>query len=170
MIQYLALALTVFLATDGTSRPLKKKRAKPRFDIYLLANSKLNAVDASRRPLARLRLAPRPLLTLSDIVRYKWKTHTISLKRNSLKRLKAQRLDRDVHGVPFVVVVTGGKRVYLGGFWTDLSSASFSNPVIVFRRTGLKLERAYPTPRFGRGPDPRLHPKIYAALKAAHKL
>jgi len=81
-------------------------------------------------------------------------------------------------GNPFVVVVNG-ERIYLGLFTTSVGSAPFAVPTILVDHRSYEtnqpsdtivIDRAYPSPSFGVGPDPRGDPRIKAALKALHKL
>jgi len=67
----------------------------------------------------------------------------------------------------------------LGAFTISLSSMSFAVPsimvdgrVMATNRAPdiLVIDRAYPGPSFGVGPDPRGNPRIKAARAALHKL
>jgi hypothetical protein len=122
------------------------------FGIYLLKDEKISAVDALRLKLDDIALRDKPLFTLDDFVCYSWKDHWFKLTPEALKRLPkaAPPENRLLKGIPFVLLVNG-ERVYLGAFWTSISSLSFPNPVIVademWLASGLNwltIDRAYP--------------------------
>ena len=146
------------------------------FAIYLVAD----AVDATitgygRGDWSRLRLEASPLITGDDLVSYEWSTHSMKLRPDALAKIPARP---SVSGKPFVVVANG-KSVYLGVFLSILSSASFAVPTIRVDAQmvspnqppdTLVIDRAYPSPSFGAGPDPRGDERIKAALTASGKL
>lgn len=120
--------------------------------IHLLADEKMNAADALRLNLDQIPLQKKPLYTLDDFVCYSWEDHWFKLTPEALKRLPkaAPPENRLLKGIPFVLLVNG-ERVYLGAFWTSISSISFPNPVIVademWLASGLNwltIDRAYP--------------------------
>ena len=74
-------------------------------------------------------------------------------------------------GLPFVVL-SGNERLYLGAFWTGVSSEAFPHPVVVVEsmdRLGFRIEGGYPTGG-GDPADPRADPRLLAALRHAGKL
>ena len=77
--------------------------------------------------LNELTLEESPVLTLNDIRQFYWDKQEFTLKDGSLSEL----LNRDipVSGLPYVLAVNG-KRIYMGKFWTPLSSAWPYSPSI----------------------------------------
>jgi hypothetical protein len=83
-----------------------------------------------------------------------------------------------VQGLPFVVVANG-QRIYLGTFFTGISSMSSAIPTIVVNKQimakdqpkdVLVIDRGYPMDSFGKGTDPRDDPRIKSALASLNKL
>jgi len=100
--------------------------------------------DASRPenyPLPGLILDKQPLFTEQDIVWYDWQSQQILLKPEALRRLpQIHKPPVNVFGVPFMVAVNG-QRIYLGAFWTSVSSRSSGVPTIelgVFREARMQ--------------------------------
>ncbi|MCC6354977.1 MAG: hypothetical protein IT577_13895, partial [Verrucomicrobiae bacterium] len=121
-----------------------------------------------------IRLADSPVISAADIIRYDFVDHSMKLRAEALARLP--RLTSP--GTAFVVLAEG-KRIYVGAFTTCASSIPISVPTIMVDRRALVtnqppdvlvIERAYPQPSFGVGPDPRGDPRIKAALAALGKL
>jgi hypothetical protein len=139
------------------------------FAIYLLAEPVDPRITGyGRGDWSQLRLAASPLITGEDLISYDLSTHAMRLRREALARIPRPPVD----GTPFVVVANG-QRIYLGLFITILSSHSFAVPAIVTDAQMLTpkqpadtlvIARAYPTPSFGSGPDPRGDERIKAAL------
>lgn len=83
-----------------------------------------------------------PVLTIDDFVSYTWEEHTFELTKEGQKKLDFRV---GVDGKPFMVVVDG-KIVYEGAFWTNISSAIYTNPVIIIDNPNqYKIEQAYPS-------------------------
>lgn len=121
-----------------------------------------------------LRLSASPLISGEDIVSYDLTRHMMRLRAETLSRIPRP----PVEGMPFVVVVNG-ERIYLGAFTTCLSSMSVAVPSILVDRqmmvsdhptNTLVIDRAYPSPSFGVGPDPRNDERVKSALAAMNKL
>jgi hypothetical protein len=141
------------------------------FAIHLLQATSETAAEAIRSPLDELPLQKEPLLTLDDFTSYSWKDHSFGLTPAAEKKIPSPR---SVFGMPFVVA-SHGKRLYLGAFWTSVSSASFTNPVIDVFECRLKrrwqIARAYPGTGVGEPlEDPRANPAIKEAFEKAGKL
>ena len=88
--------------------------------------------DAARPenyPLDGLILDETPLLTDEDIEFYDWKTLQLHLKPGVADRLPQVYKPPIVFGVPFVVIANG-QRIYLGAFWTGVSSYLPNMPTI----------------------------------------
>lgn len=145
------------------------------FGIYLTSEPVDKRITASGRgDWSRIRLSESPLISAADIVSYDLWGHAIRLRSEALARIPRP----SVEGTQFVVVANG-QRIYLGVFTTCASSMSFAVPSIMVDRRVLVtnqapdilvIERAYPQPSFGVGPDPRGDQRIKAALSALHKL
>jgi hypothetical protein len=92
-------------------------------------------------------LDKNPLLMEDDIERYQLPRHILRLKPGVVERLTAE-IDAPVWGTPFVVVADG-RRIFLGAFWTHLSSYLADVPTISLARLQSRLP----------GNDPNLLPK-----------
>lgn len=155
--------------TDRPSRDL-------RFAIYLLSDPSIDAGKALKMDINSLPLSNTPLITASEIKSYDWDTHSFRLTPG-LGYLIPPIDNVGVRGMPFVVTVKG-KRIYLGAFWSELSSLGFPAPVIrasgyswmSFKPAIDEIMRSTPGDSFATGPDPRGNPLIKEALKDAGKL
>lgn len=139
----------------------------PAFAIYLLADDKINARDAFEKKIGDLVLQERPLFTIDDISSYQWNDHTLTLKPGVVERVPKVR---NVFGLPFVVM-SGGQSLYVGGFWTYISSYLPYAPIIyadppLKDKNDLRIELPI---RDGK-PDPRSDPAIKSAFEKAGKL
>ncbi len=142
--------------------------------IYLVAGQVPENITAYRRgDWSHFRLSDSPLISDHDILMYDFSNHSMRLRPEGLAKMPKPAAS----GTPFAVVVNG-ERIYLGVFATCFSSRSFAVPSIVLDRyviftnqppDTLIIERGYPAPGFGVGPDPRSDNRIKAALKALHK-
>ena len=143
-----------------------------RFAIYLLDDSAPQ--NMAPWDLGSLVLQDQPLLTSDDIARYQADTHEIELGTSACPKLQ-QALPQPitVRGVPFVVCV-GSERIYVGTFWTPLSSLSFDGVVILqpcmAQQQTMRIELGYPSGGYFTGFDPRADARILNALRAAGKL
>ena len=145
------------------------------FGIYLPSEPVDRRITAfGKGDWSRIRLTESPLISAADIVSYDSVEHAIRLRAEALAKIPRP----PVEGTPFVVVADG-QRIYLGVFTTCVSSMSFAVPSIMVDRRALVtnqppdilvVERAYPQPSFGVGPDPRGDQRIKTALAALHKL
>jgi hypothetical protein len=161
----------------ASAEPLKpsvtNSESQTKFGIFLTVNPDL-AIRPGAVDLANIQLASPPVISADDIIIYDFSTHSMKLRSAALDRIP----NPPVHGLPFVVVANG-QRIYLGAFWTEVSSIPSSVPTITVDRASLNknqpqdvqiIDRAYPTRSFGEGPDPRNDPRIKNALAALHKL
>lgn len=143
-----------------------------RWGIWLLADSGIDAVEAATLPLDSLELETEPLVPLTAISYYSWSTHSVYWDvwfgpRHVLNAIG----EVGVRGVPFVVKADGA-RIYLGAFFTALSSYAFDHPTIVvdnLLESHFVIEPGYPggDPM---SPDPRADPRIRQTLEEANKL
>jgi hypothetical protein len=155
-------------ATKRATPPVEEQ--KHSFGIYLVAVTPEKPWDASSLgDLAALTLAKEPVVADGDLLNYDFAHHAMVVKRSALSRLPSP----SVWHQPFVVVADG-ERIYLGAFGTMLSSWGTSVPTILVDFRGftneLVIERAYPAPGFGMGPDPRSDERIRVALAGLKKL
>jgi hypothetical protein len=142
------------------------------FALYLLVDPEATAVAAAALPLADLELAAAPVVDLSGVESYELATHGVALPTwRSGEGIRATLPPVGTQGLPFVVV-SGDERLYLGAFWTMVSSEAFPHPVVVVEsidRLGFRIEGGYPNGP-GDPPDPRADPRLLAALRYAGKL
>lgn len=172
-IQLFLLAIAISLSGCGTAKTARTgstPRVAPSFGIYLVQRPPDQPwTESTQDHLAALKLAGEPVISDKDILSYDLATHTMRLRPSALTRLPRP----PVSHLPFVVVASG-ERIYLGAFSTELSSRSLAIPSItVDARAGtntLQINRAYPTPSFATGPDPRSDPRIRKALAALDKI
>lgn len=171
-----AVGTAVVLAA-GTTIVVVKELAKPpnSFGIYLTAEPVDRRITAyGKGDWSRIRLSESPVISATDIISYDFTNHSMRLRPEALAKISRP----PVEGTPFVVVANA-ERIYLGAFTTIESSMLFAVPSIMVDRRmlvtnqpsdTLVIERAYPSPSFGVGPDPRVDRRIRTALSALHKL
>lgn len=144
-----------------------KSKISNHFAIILVKGVKTR--DAIKSQLAELPLAAEPVLTDRDLLSYHWRKHQLELKPDfHLDRSVAQV---PVDGLPFVVIADD-QRVYLGAFWTPISSQAANIPVIMVPFTApnqIQIVLGYPKQSNGQS-DPRANQLIYEALISVAKL
>ncbi len=108
------------------------KHTQPNFAIYLVEN--MDTIDAIKMDINNLMLEDTPILTDQNISNYIWDTHEITLiKDDKLKKILDEKIywKIPVSGKPFVLMCNG-ERIYIGAFWTALSSLSDpGSPIIM---------------------------------------
>jgi len=160
------ITVAVLLITAFGIGSVQGADANVSFAIYL------SQTDARpETPLSEMELSKEPFLTDTDIIEYRWNEHEISLSPQGIKKLR-ELVKRREEGRAFVVVADG-VRCYHGAFWKLIWSVSYPYPVILIDSTLTKtiaIGRAYPTPAFAKGEDPRSDKRIYDALKRKSKL
>jgi hypothetical protein len=162
-------------AAYPTNWPAIKGETTNSFGIYLTAQPVDRRITArGEGDWSAIPLAESPLISAADLITYNFATHSMKLRPEAVARIPRP----PVEGTPFVVVANA-ERIYLGAFVTGQSSMSFAVPTIeVPPRASvtnqpsdtLVIDRAYPQPSFGVGPDPRGDPRIKQALAALRKL
>jgi hypothetical protein len=157
----------------GTPTPSVAESSVAVFDVYLV-EEEISPQQMRNINLAELQLEETPLLSVDDIVAYRWETHEMELSDSASKRLA--QLERSIPlgaGVPFVVCA-GGEPIYSGALWTSYSSATYDGMVIDVHPAGLgepvSIQMGYPTPEWFTGEDLRSDPRIHRALEEAGKL
>ncbi len=149
--------------------------SSPLVSIYPLANGGPHLDVAMKRPLGELGLDARPWIGPEDIEFYDISAHAIYLKAG------AKPADRpaDLRGTPFVLTAKN-ERIFLGAFWTHISSFSppFGTPLIYTFDPGLPIGvLRFELPRLDRGDssstptsDPREDPRLLKAFREAGRL
>jgi hypothetical protein len=141
------------------------------FAIYLTTDDVRPADLLGEVELATLPVRPTPIISIDDIVWYEASSHRMMLAPEIAGRIGITQIP--VSGQAFVVYV-GSEPIYVGGFWTPLSSLSFDGVTIMPGVGGgdtlFRIELGYPGPGFYRGDDPRSDPRILAALERVGKL
>jgi hypothetical protein len=136
----------------------------PDFSIYRLKDPTLAASHLWDKPLESLVLADEPLLPLSALRSYAWKTHEFSVSATVDSQLAVfQRTLGPVGGIPFVVVA-GTERIYLGAFWYPYSSLM---PQVPYVDVSLDIHQICKCPNPLLQEDKRQDARIYHALKQA---
>lgn len=131
----LYLSILVFFtlfAISACSFSRKAETASSSFAIYLVEDDK--TIDALSKNINDLKLEEEPIITDQNIILYEWTLHRFTLNKDE----KLQKvLDDKVYmkvptdGKPFVLMCDG-ERIYVGAFWTSLSSLSAPNcPIII---------------------------------------
>ncbi len=164
------------IAARAASEPATNTRS---FGIFLPREDVLSSTrDVEERVRAYLQsrpgdipLARYPLISDRDIENYDWNTHTLTVDRSVIRRIRTPL----VWGTPFVVVADG-EPVYVGAFYTAVSSQSCPAPVIMTdgflnRTNTLVIDRAYPGATSDQmANDPRSDARLKKALQALGKL
>ena len=138
-----------------------------RFALYLLKDRNLDAAAAAKVALDSLVLDDPPLLDLYSISYYRGADNFVAFALDmSPERLKNQLGTVPVLGRPFVAVADG-QRVYLGAFWTPVSSVMPTLPYVAVEQVnaqGFTIDLPA-----GLG-DPRSDPRVLTALTDSGKL
>jgi hypothetical protein len=154
------------LAVNGLGKPrLLDAQAdqKPAvlFAIHLVKD--LTTAQAAAEKLDRLVLEERPVLVNCEIAEYDWADHRITLRNSRLEKELSGKVP--VSGRPFVAVANG-ERIYLGAFWTPLSSLNTPDiPVIASSWLPGEENKVYRLALNAGSKDVRGDERIYAALK-----
>jgi hypothetical protein len=141
------------------------------FGVYLVEQD-ISVGEMMDANLAELQLEETPLLSIDDLVAYRWETHEMELTGSAAQRLA--RLESSLlGGLPFVVCAKG-EPIYGGALWTSYSSATYPGIVIdVYPASSgqpVPIQLGYPSPEWFTGEDLRSHPRISRALEEAGKL
>ncbi len=111
-------------------------QTSPSFGIYLTRLSESDIQTLERKPVERkpvdletVPLEPTPLISEKDIVEYRYPSHIIKLTPEGFKKATAIKVHDVSHGIPFVVVA-GGRKIYMGMFWSSASSIPTLYPFI----------------------------------------
>ncbi|MGO4696814.1 hypothetical protein AB4Z50_21270 [Paenibacillus sp. 2TAB26] len=138
------------------------------FSIYLV--KELSTTDAMSKELNDLSLETIPVLTANEIRTYNWIEHEFIMKE-SISLVEKLEGKVPASGKPFVVVV-GNDRIYLGSFWSNLSSL-YSHDIDIPKISSNWLkgsDKEIYQIRYGKIPDTRDNTKIFEALKGMDKI
>lgn len=169
----LILFLIVFTLLLNSSCSLNNETvdngaSKANLAIYLVKDMKTS--EAIEEDINKLDLEDEPILSDKNISEYIWKEHKIKfLEDEKLKETLREKVNMKVptSGKPFVLVCNND-RIYVGSFWTLLSSLSGPRcPTIVSDFIDRNyFEVGY---NFIKG-DKRNDKRVYEALKELGKL
>ena len=97
------------------------------FAIYLTRDD----IPVSQMPiLSHVDIADEPIISIDDIVTYKWGIHAIELTPEAYERV--DELEVSTSGRSFVVCVDK-QPIYWGAFWAGYSSQSFDGVTIAVK-------------------------------------
>jgi len=142
------------------------------FAIYLTRDD----IPVSQMPiLSHVDIADEPIISIDDIVSYKWAIHAIELTPEAYERV--DELEVSTSGRSFVVCVDK-QPIYWGAFWAGYSSQSFDGVTIAVKPIfpvenapfSFQIGLGYPLPSFSQGEDPRSNSVIFESLEQAGKL
>jgi hypothetical protein len=139
------------------------------FGIYLTKGD----IPPTQIPiLSNVEVLSQPIIGMKDIITYNAQTHELKLYSNAFDRIS--KLEIPVQGKSFMVCVDK-KPIYVGAFWTPISSISFDGvtiyqPLISQPLKVITLQLGYPSSAFYGGEDPRNNPEILRSLEQAGKL
>ena len=147
------------------------KRKEPAFAVFLLSSG-MTAEEALSVPLDDFALKDVSLLSMDDVVTYQPGTYELTLTDEAVGRLRQMAVPLD--GLPFVVVARG-ERVYMGAFWTPISSLSYPGTAAMLSleedAVTLQFDLGYPaSPELFEGEDLRNDERILDAFSNAEKL
>ena len=121
--------------------------------------------------LTDLPLEQTPFISMEDVVMYNSSTYEMTLTESAAAIV--HRLGIPVNGMPFVVVARG-ERIFMGAFWTPVSSLSYSGivamPSLEEDSSILYFDLGYPSADFFEGVDLRDNEQIIKAFSKAEKL
>ena len=169
-------SLILFLMPFLVTLPAESQQPRfgifmPKLDVFTLTPDVTDRVNSYfRSPPGEIPLADYPIISEDDLLSYDWSTHTLLLRHSIWHKLP----EPAVHGAPFVVVADGAP-LYVGAFWTSISSLSTPVPVIMWDRrresTRLAIQRGYPSPKAAEGvADPRANSRLWKVLEELGKL
>lgn len=144
-----------------------KENAVNEFSIYLVKG--LSTTEAMSKKLDDLPLETIPVLTDKEIKTYNWAEHEFTMMEGiSLEGKLEGKVPAS--GTPFIVVV-GNERIYIGSFWSYLSSQF--NPLDIPRISSVwhkGSDNDMYKIQYGKNQDPRDDTKIFEAFKGLGKV
>lgn len=165
-VRLLIILLAILLLAFGCSKN-ESDNTKHDFSIYLVKD--LSTKEAMSEKIDDISLETVPILTDKEVEKYDWKDHTFYIKDGfSLEEKLEGKVPLD--GKPFVFVVDG-TRIYLGSFWTPISSLYFPDIPTINSIWSEEADNNKYTIRYGyEQQDPREDKRIYEALKGSGKI
>ena len=169
--RYLCLIIIFILVIGGCARNIDStsdSNITTHFAIVLVKG--LNTADAMKYKIEDLPLESQPILTDKDLISYKWKDHELELKQGFIFGDTIGHIPID--GLPFVLIAND-KRIYVGAFWTPISSLSWNLPAITIlpsNKNVIQIAAGYPGGSPENKSDPRSNQQIYDALKSIGKI
>ncbi|MDR3587678.1 MAG: hypothetical protein P4L59_20555 [Desulfosporosinus sp.] len=148
---------------------MKNNKVSNHFAIFLVKEDQTgNAINTK---IEDLQLETQPVFTDKDLKIYKWKEHELELRKDFDLYEVLEYVP--LSGLPFVVVAND-ERVYLGAFWTPLSSQTSSIPSIMVLpmspQNKIHIIAGYPGKTTKSQSDPRSNQLIYDALKSVGRI
>jgi hypothetical protein len=174
MIRKILIVLLVIItllfntSCSSTDKDVEKISRKTGFAIYLVKGVK--TFEAIKEDINSLELEEEPILTDKNISEYIWNVHKFTLiKGDKLKQTLEEKIYMKVpvDGKPFVVVCNA-ERIYLGAFWTGLSSLSAPRCPIIM--SDLRDDNSFEISYIYEKNDNRNDKRIYKVLKQLKKL
>jgi hypothetical protein len=163
------LLITVLVLAFSACQSIKYDK----FAIYLLAQD-IPATELSQGDIDQLTLKSEPIISSDDIISYDATNHVMELTQAAYTRVQQIfPMPVKVDGIPFVVCV-GKERIYIGAFWTPVSSLSYDGVVIMqpfeTKPTTVQIALGYPISDVFTSNDPRADSRIMKALERDRKL
>ena len=138
-----------------------------RFTLHLLKDSSIDAETAAKVPLESLALDDKPLLDLFSVRYYRGGDHFVALDPQMTPHaLKSLLGSVPIGGRPFVVSADGAQ-IYLGAFWSSVSSLMPRGPYVMTESVTSQGFAIQPPPN---GMDLRSDVRIVSALRESGKL
>jgi hypothetical protein len=167
IIYFVSLMMILTVTTSTFSQENTEKW----FGIYLLPKS-VKPNELANLDLKKLKPVGEPLIHQHDIYSYNQDSHEFTLYYENAEKLT--KLEPKIRNRPFAVFV-GEEAIYVGAFWTSISSQSFDGVIINLAPlnklpTVFALEAGYPTEKFFEGKDLRSDPRILKAFEEVGKL
>jgi hypothetical protein len=169
----LLLALAAVTASSEAQR-IRFGIFMPKMDVYTRTQDVQDRVQEYLFKIkpSEIPLAAYPVISADDLVSYDWETHTMQLREPFRMRIPAPTIGI---GVPFVVVADGVP-LYVGVFWSGLSSITPGGPMIEIgpdfeesKNPVIRLRAAHRGPD-GKDLDPRGDPRLFKVLQELGKL
>jgi hypothetical protein len=169
--RYLCLIIIFILVIGGCARntnSTSNSNITNHFAIVLVKG--LKTADALKYKIEDLPLESQPILSDKDLISYRWKDHELELKQGFIFSDTIGHIPID--GLPFVLIAND-KRIYVGAFWTPISSLSWNLPAITIlpsNKNVIKIAAGYPGGIPDDKSDPRRNRLIYDALNSIGKI
>ena len=132
LILSILLICTLLVCLGCSSNTNIETTSNNSFAIYLVQDDK--TIEALSKDINNLKLEDEPIVTDQNILKYEWALHRFTINKDEkLQKLLNDKVYMKVptDGKPFVVMCDG-ERIYVGVFWTRLSSVSAPNcPIII---------------------------------------